>query len=214
MPRIPPTIDWDTAILNLRVGSGKALFRPDAGTLREKSVFFAEILAEGWDESLTSWLDFVEPREFKIYKDWIYGREPRWFERYRHSSREGSRSACRPGRPWARNPRGESKRLEEPLLPSSMSPLDPRALFRRGLSIGDDESLERTSQTGLPRLWWHPQRCAIYQLMEFSKNVLPDGYMSEVYQTKLAIEELGRREELECLGATYKRMHRKLVDQA
>jgi len=89
MSRSPSNIDWDTAILNLRIGSGNALFRLDAGILREKSKFFAAILAaDDWNESVVLWCHSMKPPEFKIYKDWLYGRQPRWFEHYMHGSRE------------------------------------------------------------------------------------------------------------------------------
>lgn len=77
------TIDWDSATVTFRVGPKKLPFRVDAGVLREKSKYhFTRLLNDDWDESVEILLPRLEPSEFKIVKDWLYGRQPRWFEHY------------------------------------------------------------------------------------------------------------------------------------
>jgi len=73
-PRSLSPVDWDRATVTVRVGSERAPSRLNAGILREKSHFFASFLTNNWDESVELSLDSIEPREFKIYKDWLYKR--------------------------------------------------------------------------------------------------------------------------------------------
>lgn len=45
-------------------------------------MFFRNRLGHDWDGAVEIQLPVLEPHEFKIYKDWLLGRQPRWFEHY------------------------------------------------------------------------------------------------------------------------------------
>lgn len=62
----------------------------DAATLREKSEYFDRLLTNNWNHSVEIQLTaHIELCDFEVFRDWLDGRQPRWFKHYMHEPGEG-----------------------------------------------------------------------------------------------------------------------------
>jgi hypothetical protein len=227
----------------------------DAGILREKCTYFRRILTDDWNESVEIPLESITPRQFKIVKDWLYGRQPRWFEHYMHDSRGGPpaevefnaedqwpssaqwvhswkshycRHLCRL---WIHGSCFGEAFEQEVIKRLRKITLDDPAGAKRTTTTGDepdwtsafvldpvtlhfvyDNTADEEEDYSPLRTWAIDvvaSRLNMTQLHAFSKNDLPKGYLSTVYQTRYGIDAVARYKEFDELLS----LRRELKDQ-